>query len=490
MDGGTPVLDDLINTKKIGAAPTTRAAGGLTSRQELAQRHLLMHFTDASMYDAVAPKIMVEGQGSWLADDTGAWYLDAMAGLFCVQVGYSYGAEIGEAVKSQMTALPYATNWAQANEPSVQLAAKLAELAPEGLDRTFFTSGGGEGNESAIKLVRQYHEARGQATRTKFIARRLAYHGTTYGALSINGIPAFRAPFEPLMHGVRHVSNTKRYGQRRPGRPDLDDAALSSTLLDEMERLILQEGPETVAAIVVEPLQNSGGSLVPPAGYCEGLRVLCDRYGLLLVADEVITGFGRLGEWFGSTRYGLQPDLLVFAKGITSGYAPLGGVVASNDVVETVLNGPRRSFVHGITYGGHPVACTAGLANIAIMEREGVLDHVRGTHDQLRGSLEKLTGHPLVGDVRGDGFRYTIELVTDKDSATWSAATSAIDFVNSHLAPRLLEAGLLCRTGLDAGATPAIQVSPPLVLETDEMAWLAERLGDVLDDAADALGSF
>ncbi|MGV9866611.1 aspartate aminotransferase family protein [Rhodococcus koreensis] len=473
------MLPEFLNTRNIGAEPTTQSSG-FTPYQKQAQRHLLMHFADVSLYRDAAPKIMVEGEGCWLKDELGNWYLDAMAGLFCVQVGYSYGAEIGEAVKQQMTDLPYATNWGQAHPASVELAEKLAGLAPAGLDRVFFTSGGGEANESAIKLVRQYHQARGEATRTKFIARRLAYHGTTYGALSINGIPGFRAPFEPLMHGVRHVSNTKRYGRRQ----DQTDEEFARTLLDEMESAIVQEGPDTVAALVVEPLQNSGGSLVPPAGYCKGLRELCDKYGLLLIADEVITGFGRVGEWFGSYRYGLEPDLLVFAKGVSSGYAPLGGLIASNDVVDTVLDGPKRMFLHGITYGGHPVACKAGLANLAIMEREGVLEHVRSTEGHLRSSVEGLREKKLVGDVRGDGYRWTIELVTDRQSCSWASDLKAIDFVNDVLNPRLAAAGVLVRTGLDSGQNPSIQISPPLVLGTDEMSWLCERLGGVLDEAA------
>ncbi|WP_334044543.1 aspartate aminotransferase family protein [Burkholderia ambifaria] len=446
--------------------------------QALGKRHLLMHFTHADAYREQALTVFDRGEGCWLVDRNGKRYFDALAGLYCVQVGYSHGAEIGDAIREQMVRLPFATNWGYGHEPAIRLAHKLAALAPDGLNRVFFTSSGSESNESAIKLVRQYHQARGEPQRRKFIARRVAYHGTSFGALALNGMTNFRKHFEPLMAGVRHVSNTKRYG-----RPEGEtQAQFTRHLLDEIESLIVQEGPDTVAAIVVEPLQNAGGSLTPPAGYAQGLRALCDRHGVLLVADEVICGFGRLGEWFGSTRYGLKPDIITFAKGIASGYVPLGGVIASDTVVDTVLAGPQQMFLHGATYGGHPVACTAALANLAIMEREGVLANVRSNEAVFHQTLEGLLELPCVGDVRGDGYHYSLELVTDKVARRWAAGIGAQAFVSTLLAPAIFDAGLLCRAGVDHEGTPIVQFSPPLVMSRDEIVWFVAKIRDIVAD--------
>ncbi|WP_028231949.1 aspartate aminotransferase family protein [Paraburkholderia mimosarum] len=446
--------------------------------QALGKRHLLMHFTHADAYGDNALTVFDRGEGCWLVDRNGRRYFDGLAGLYCVQVGYSRGAEIGDAIREQMVRLPFATNWGYGHEPAIRLAHKLAALAPDGLKRVFFTSSGSESNESAIKLVRQYHQARGEPQRRKFIARRVAYHGTSFGALALNGMTDFRKHFEPLMAGVRHVSNTKRY--RRPAGET--QAQFTEYLLDEIESLIVQEGPDTVAAIVVEPLQNAGGSLTPPPGYAAGLRVLCDRYGVLLVADEVICGFGRLGEHFGSRRYGLQPDILTFAKGVASGYVPLGGMIATDAVVDTVLEGPQRMFLHGATYGGHPVACTAALANLAIMEREGVLENVRENQAFFRRTLDALLELPCVGDVRGDGYHYSLELVTDKAARAWATGISAQTFVSTLLAPAIFDAGLLCRAAVDHEGTPIVQFSPPLVMSREEIAWFAAQIRHILID--------
>jgi adenosylmethionine-8-amino-7-oxononanoate aminotransferase len=444
--------------------------------QALAKKHLLMHFTHAAYYDSAPLTIMNRGEGCWVWDESGNRYMDGLAGLYCVNIGYSHGVEIGEAVKRQMSQLPYFTNWGFAHEPSIRLAAKIASLAPPQMNRVFFTSSGSESNESAMKLIRQYHLARGEHAKTKFIARRVSYHGTSYGALSLNGMTNIRNIFEPLMPGVRHVSNTKRY--KRP--EGESEAQFTAFLLDEIESLIIQEGPETVAGIFIEPMQNAGGSLTPPAGYAEGLRALCDKYAVLMVADEVICGFGRLGEWFGSTRYGIKPDIITFAKGIASGYFPLGGMITCDSVMDTILNGPHQMFLHGLTYGGHPAACAAALANIEIMEREDVLGNVRRNQDYFRAKLEALKAHPIVGDVRGDGYHYSLELVTDKASRSWTSAVPSQDFVSTRLAPALFKSGLLCRAAVDHEGTPLIQVSPPLILSREEIDWLVAQLDAVL----------
>jgi len=451
-----------------------------TELQALARKHLLMHFTHKSIYEGAAPLgIMRKGEGSWIWDEAGNKYLDGLAGLYCVQIGYSHGEEIGEAIKKQMMELPYYTNWSWGHEPAVRLAEKIASLAPEGMDRVFFTSSGAEANESAIKMIRQYHQARGEHSRVKFLSRRGAFHGVSYGALSINGVTALRKPFEPLIPGFRHLSNTKRY-HRPAGESEADFCQL---LLTELETAIVHEGPETVAGIFMEPLQNSGGSLVAPAGYYEGVRAICDRYGVILAADEVICGFGRLGHWFGSPRFNFKPDIITFAKGVASGYVPLGGVLTSSRVFNTVLESSQQMFMHGLTYGGHPVACVAALANIAILERENINQQVLDNQDYLRDALRGLLDHPYVGDVRGAGFHYTIEMVADKEKRHWEGAkVSALDFAHQVLNPALLQAGIISRCAVDSGdATPLMQLSPPLILQRSEIDWMVGQIRQVLD---------
>jgi len=450
-----------------------------TELQALARKHLLMHFAHKSVYDNAPLGIMRKGEGTWLWDEAGNKYFDGLAGLYCVQIGYGYGEEIGQAMKQQMTELPYYTNWSWGHEPAIRLAEKIASLAPEGMERVFFTSTGAEANESAIKMIRQYYQARGEHSRVKFLSRRSAFHGVSYGALSINGVTALRKPFEPLIPGFRHLSNTKRY-HRPDGESEADFCRL---LLDELEAAIIHEGPETVAGVFMEPLQNSGGSLIAPTGYYEGVRAICDRYGVLLAADEVICAFGRLGQWFGSPRFNFKPDIITFAKGVASGYAPLGGVITSSRVFNTVLDSAQQMFMHGLTYGGHPAMCAAALANIAIMERENLNQKVQDNEAYLRDAFRSLLDHPHVGDVRGAGFHYTVEMVGNKERKDWtSTKVSALDFAHQVLNPALLKAGIIARCAVDnSDATPLMQFSPPLILERNEIDWMIAQVRQVLD---------
>ncbi|MGC7101267.1 aspartate aminotransferase family protein [Amycolatopsis lurida] len=450
------------------------------SLAELAKRHLVMNFTPAAKYRADPLPIFVRGEGCHVYDESGKRYFDGLAGLFCTQLGYSHGAEVGAAVARQMSELPYQTTWSAAHPPAARLAAELAGLAPGELNRVFFTSSGSESNEAAIKLARQYHLSRGEHARRKFIARRVAYHGTSFGAMSLNGMVQVRKMFEPLMSGVRHVSNTKRY--RRPAQET--EAEFTAFLLAELESLILQEGADTVAAVVLEPLQNAGGSLTPPAGYFAGVRELCDRYGILLIADEVITGFGRLGAWFGSAHYGFVPDIITFAKGIASAYVPLGGLIAADEIIETVLDSPAGMYNHALTYGGHPVACAAALANLEIMRRLDVPGNVRALSATFAGELERLRDNPVVGDIRGDGFHRSLELVTDKATKSWaSTRVPADEFVDRHLAPAAAEAGVLCRLAIDAEGNPLLQLSPPLIADAAALTELVALVERALDQA-------
>jgi adenosylmethionine-8-amino-7-oxononanoate aminotransferase len=448
--------------------------------QELAKRHLMMHFTRHSEYRHGDVPVISHGEGCWLYDTKGNRYFDGLAGLFCTQIGYSYGDELGEAAKRQMEELPFYTNWNYAHPRAIELAAKVADLAPGDLNRAMFVSGGSEANETIIKLVKQFHQLNGEHRRYKMIARRIAYHGTTLGALSLTGIAPLKTPFEPLMAGVRHVSNTNRY--RRPlGETEEEFTAF---LLDELRGVIEHEGPSSVAAIFMEPVQNAGGTFTPPEGYFQGVRAICDEYGILLVADEVICGFGRLGEWFGSTRYDIRPDLVTFAKGVGSAYVPLGGVLMTDRVAEPFLEG-ATVLNHGITYGGHPVATAVALKNLEVMERDDVIGNVRRNEPYFRGLLEKLAEKPIVGDIRGAGYFHSLELVKDKDTHETFDADESEHLLRGFLSRRLFEAGLICRA--DDRGEPVIQLSPPLIATREELDFVHDVLDTVLDEAWDEM---
>jgi adenosylmethionine-8-amino-7-oxononanoate aminotransferase len=472
--------------------------------QRAAKEHLWMHFTRMGDFDTADVPIIVRGDGCHLEDANGRRYIDALAGLFSVNIGYSFGEEIGQAALEQMRELPFYTNWSYAHPRAIELASEVASLAPGDLNRVFFCSGGSEAVESAWKLARQYYAARGETTaraaltepetrhdeivaslhapprRYKAIARHIAYHGTTMGALSINGIPAIRAPFEPLLPEVRHVSNTNRY--HRP--PDETEAEFTAFLLAELEQAILSMGPETVCLVHMEPVQNAGGCFTPPEGYWRGVREICDRYEILLSADEVITGFGRLGYWFGSERYDIRPDIVTSAKGLSSSYAALGAVIATDRVMEPFL-GATSMFSHGITFGGHPVMCAIALKNIEIMKRERILEHVRENEDAFRATLSQLLDLPIVGDLRGTGFFWAIELVKDKDTRETFTAEECEKLLRGYLSTALWDAGMICRA--DDRGDSVIQISPALVAGQAEFDEIVGILGEVLTGAVELM---
>jgi adenosylmethionine-8-amino-7-oxononanoate aminotransferase len=441
--------------------------------RDINRDHLWLHFTRMGGY---TPPVIVSGEGCYLVDDRGVRYLDGLAGLFAVQIGYSFGAEIGAVAAAQMTELPFYTNWSYAHPRAIELAAVVAGLAPAGMDRVFFVSGGSEAVESAWKLARQFFAVRGER-RWKAIARRLAYHGTTLGALSLNGVPGLRTPFEPLVPDVVHVRNTNRY-HRPPGE---SEETFTAFLLEDLESAIRQAGPETVAMVIVEPVQNSGGAFTPPAGYFEGVRTICDRYGILLCADEVITGFGRLGSWFGSERYGIRPDLITIAKGLSSAYAPIGAVIASDRVAEPFLREDGVSFTHGLTFGGHPVSAAVALANIEIIRRERLVERVAENEAYFRSSLSTLLELPIVGDLRGAGYFWALELVKDKETRETFAPAESETLLRGFLSNRMMEKGLICRA--DDRGDPVIQISPPLIAGPPEIDRIATILHDVLGEA-------
>jgi adenosylmethionine-8-amino-7-oxononanoate aminotransferase len=443
--------------------------------QQAARDHLWLHFTRMSVYRDVDVPVIVRGEGCYLEDSKGRRYLDALAGLFAVNIGYSFGDEIGQAAHEQMRELPFYTNWSYAHPRAIELADVIADLTPGDLNRVFFVSGGSESVESAWKLARQYHLLRGER-RYKAIARNVAYHGTTMGALSINGIPALRAPFEPLVPGVFHVRNTNRY--HRP--PEETEEEFTRLLLDDLEQTICAEGPDTIAMVILEPVQNAGGSFTPPAGYFAGVRALCDHYGVLLCADEVITGFGRVGAWFGSDRYDIKPDLLTCAKGLSSAYAAIGAVVATDRLLEPFIDG-KQSFMHGITFGGHPVQAAIALKNIEIMKRERLIETVQESESRVQQTLSQLLDLPICGDLRGAGYFWAIELVKDKETRQTFTEEECESLLRGFLSNRLFEKGLIIRA--DDRGDPVVQISPPLVAGQQEFDELVGILGDVLAEA-------
>jgi adenosylmethionine-8-amino-7-oxononanoate aminotransferase len=419
--------------------------------------------------------IIAEGDGCYLWDAHGNRYLDALSGLFTVQLGHGR-ADLADVARRQAATLEYFPIWSYAHPPAIELAGRLAELAPGDLNRVFFTTGGSESVESAWKLARQYFRAVGQGQRHKVIARETAYHGTTLGALAITGVPALRAPFEPLTPGTSHVPNTNRFRHRLAG----DEAAFSDLVAGAIEERILFEGPETVAAVFLEPVQNAGGCFVPPAGYFAKVREICDRYGVLLVSDEVICAFGRLGTMFGAERYDYLPDMITAAKGLTSGYSPLGAVLCRDFLAEPFLDG-SASFLHGITFGGHPVSCAVGLRNLELFEEEGILEHVRQNEDELRARIEGLRDLPIVGDVRGAGYFVALELVADPETNARFTREQGEALLRGFLAPRLFEAGLICRT--DDRGDPVVQLSPPLIAGPEEFDVIETTLRTCLTEA-------
>ncbi len=385
-------------------------AARIAAQQASAKRHMWLHFTRMSTFIDGDMPLIVRGSGPYVFDDHGKRYLDGLSGLFVSQIGHGR-REVAEAAARQGSELAYFPLWSYGHPRAIELAERLAAMAPGDLNRVFFTTSGSEAVEAAWKLAKQYFKMTGEPGRYKVISRNIAYHGTSMGALAITGLPGLKAPFEPLPAGGVRVPNTNFY--RAPDFVAHDVTVFGQWAANEIERAILREGPETVAAVFLEPLQNSGGCFPPPPGYFQRVREICDRYGVLLVSDEVICAFGRLGYYFGSQRYGYQPDIITFAKGVTSGYAPLGGMLVREALMEPFSKGDA-SFVHGVTFAGHPVSCAVALANLDVFEKEDLLGNVRANEAGFRATLEKLNDLPIVGDVRGDGYFYGIEMVKDK----------------------------------------------------------------------------
>jgi len=443
-----------------------------TGLQELAMRHLWMHFSRMGTYGADHEiPIIARGEGCYVYDDHGNRYLDGLSALFCVNAGHGR-TELGEAAARQVEELDFYTLWSYAHPRAIELAARIASLAPGDLNRVFFTSGGSEAVESTLKLARNYHRTQGKGQKYKVIAREIAYHGTSLGALSATGITELRAPFEPLTPGGCHVPNTNTYRWPEDRHP--------LWAANAIEERIVFEGPETVAAVIVEPVQNAGGCFVPPEGYFERVREICDRYDVLFISDEVICAWGRLGHWFGCERFGYVPDIITVAKGLTSAYMPMGAVIASDRVAEPFMEG-KESFTHGFTFAGHPVASAVAMANLDIFEREDLCGHVLAKEGEFRAMLETLHDLPIVGDVRGAGFFQAIELVKDKETKEGFDDEEAEDLLRGYLSGELYRRGLICRA--DDRGDPVIQLAPPLIADSEQFQEIHDVLRGVLADA-------
>ena len=452
---------------------TTRqpSIGATATLQELAKRHLWMHFTRMGAYAEADVPIIVRGEGCYVWDEHGNRYLDALSSLFCVNLGHGR-ADIAQAGADQARELDYFSTWSYAHPPAIELAAKVASLTPGDLNRVFFTTGGSEAVESALKLARSYHKLTGHPNKTKVVAREIAYHGASLGALSATGIPSLRTPFEPFTPGGCHVPNTNLY--RLPD--GLDPSSLAEAVRDR----ILFEDPETVAAVIMEPVQNAGGCFPPPEGYFQRIREICDELDVLMISDEVICSWGRLGTWFGAQRYDYLPDVITTAKGIASAIAPLGAMIVSDRIAEPFMAGDE-TFLHGFTFAGHPISTTIALAAIDAYEREELLEHVRANEAQFRAMLESLRDIPIVGDVRGAGYFHAIELVKDKDTKETFDDDEAETLLRGFLSGELFRRGLICRA--DDRGDPVIQLSPPLIAGPQQFEEIELVLRPVLEEA-------
>jgi adenosylmethionine-8-amino-7-oxononanoate aminotransferase len=449
--------------------------------QRKAKDHLWMHFARQSVMESGAGvPIITKGKGHHIWDSTGKRYIDGLSGLFVVNAGHGR-KRLADVAARQAEELAFFPIWSYAHPSAIELADRLAGYAPGDLNRVFFSTGGGEAVETAFKLAKYYWKLQGRPTKHKVISRNVAYHGTPQGALAITGIPAMKEMFEPVTPGGFRVPNTNFYRADEMGSGHGDDLeAFGLWAANRIEEMIQFEGPETVAAVFLEPVQNSGGCFPPPPGYFKRVREICDQYDVLLVADEVITGFGRIGNMFASTTFGIQPDMITCAKGMTSGYSPIGATIVSERLYEPFKHGDT-AFYHGYTFGGHPVSSAVALANLDIFEEEKLNENVRENSPVFRAELEKLLDLPIVGDVRGEGYFFGIELVKDKATKETFNDEESERLLRGFLSKALFDAGLYCRA--DDRGDPVVQLAPPLTIGPAEIREIGSILHGVLSEA-------
>ncbi|HEV7185093.1 MAG: aspartate aminotransferase family protein [Actinomycetales bacterium] len=452
--------------------------------QAKAREHLWMHFARQSvMEDGHGVPIITKGSGHHIWDSHGRKYIDGLSGLFVVNAGHGR-KRLAETAAKQAEQLAFFPIWSYAHPNAIELADRLAHYAPGDLNRVFFSTGGGEAVETAFKLAKYYWKLQGRPTKHKVLSRAVAYHGTPQGALAITGIPAMKEMFEPLTPGGFRVPNTNFYRAAEMGAPSEDLEAFGVWAANRIEEMIQFEGPETVAAIFLEPVQNSGGCFPPPPGYFQRVREICDKYDVLMVSDEVICAFGRIGHMFACDEYGYVPDMITCAKGMTSGYSPIGATIISDKLYEPFKHG-NTSFYHGYTFGGHPVSAAVALDNLDIFEEERLNERVRENSPLFRAELEKLLTLPIVGDVRGDGYFFGIELVKDKATKETFNDDESERLLRGFLSKALFDAGLYCRA--DDRGDPVVQLAPPLTVGPDEFTEIRQILESVLTEASNHL---
>ena len=425
--------------------------------------------------------IIARGEGHKIYDDSGKEYFDGLAGLFVVNAGHGR-AELAEVMARQAEKLAFMPLWSYAHEPAIDLAERLAGYAPGDLNRVFFTTGGGEAVESAFKLAKQHFKMKGKPGKTKVISRALAYHGTPQGALAITSLPDMKSPFEPLVPGTFRVPNTNFY--RAPEMFADNEKDFGLWAAERIREAIEFEGADSVAAVFLEPVQNSGGCFPPPPGYFERVREICDEHDVLLVSDETICAFGRIGSMFACNDFNYVPDIITTAKAITSGYVPLGAMVVSDRLFEPFTK-EQNTFYHGYTFGGHPVAAAVAMANLDIFEREGLNENVKDNADKFKETLERLKDLEIVGDVRGAGYFYGIELVKDKSTKETFNDEESERLLRQYLSPALWEAGLYCRA--DDRGDPVIQLAPPITIGQTEFDQIESILRSVLAEATNKI---
>ena len=437
--------------------------------QALDAAHHMHPFTANTALGKKGARIMTQGKGVWLTDSEGHRIIDGMAGLWCVNIGYGR-PELGDAAKAQMDQLSYYNTFFQTSHvPAIALAAKLAELAPEGMNHTFFAGSGSEANDSNIRLVRRYWDVKGQPEKRVIIARTNGYHGSTIGGGSLGGMAGIHAHGGKLA-GIVHIGEPNWWEQGG----DMTPEAFGLMRAQELEAMILNLGVENVAAFIGEPIQGAGGVIIPPSTYWPEIQRIVDKYGILLIADEVITGFGRTGNWFGSQTFGIKPHIMTIAKGLSSGYQPIGGSIVCDEVAEVIGS---DEFNHGYTYSGHPVAAAVALENLRIMQEEKIVEHVRDVaHPHLKTKWEALTDHPMVGEAKLVGLMGSIALTPNKATRAKFAADAgtvgyktrercfANDLIMRHVGDRMI-------------------IAPPLVITPDEIDVLITRARKSLDEA-------
>jgi adenosylmethionine-8-amino-7-oxononanoate aminotransferase len=437
------------------------------------QRYLIHPLHHAK--DHATPKVWVSGSGSMLTAADGREYIDALSSLWNVNIGHGR-KELAAAAAGQMEKLAYASAYAGfTNEPAIRLAERIVGLAYGNMAAVYFTTGGAESNESAFKFARYHWKRLGKPEKVKVISRRYGYHGVTMGAMAATSLPNYHKMFGPVMPNFLQVPPP--YPYRWPGNGDAGIGAA-----DAVEEAILNEGADTVAAIIAEPVIGSGGVIVPPPTYFPRLREICDRHGVLLIADEVITGFGRTGQWFGLGHWGIQPDMFTFAKGVTSGYLPLGGVCISKAMHQVVMDAPAdEKFMHAATYSGHPVCCAVGLANIDIIDKEGMVERAAVQGDRFRAGLGTLSTLPAVGEVRGIGMLAAIELVEDKGSKAPAKGLGA------RVVYAAAERGLILRLRAAADGPPTsgdtLCFAPPLPTPEATLDRIVQIVGESIEAA-------